>query len=43
MDALISKKAEILAKSIAGQASTIEELKGVMRSPMKSASEQMLG
>lgn len=43
MDANVLDKAEELAKSIAGQATTIEELNGVMRAMMKSALEQMLG
>jgi transposase-like protein len=43
MDARILEQAEELAKSIAGQASTIEDLNGVMKTLMKSAIEQMLG
>lgn len=43
MDALVMERAEELAKSIAGQATTMEELNGVMKALMKSALEQMLG
>jgi putative transposase len=43
MDALILEKAEELAKSIAGEAKSIEDLNGVLKSLMKSALEQMLG
>jgi hypothetical protein len=37
------EQAEVLAKSIATQATTMEVLNGVMRTLMKSALEQMLG
>ncbi len=37
MDAILSKKAEELAKELAGNATTINELNEVMRSFMKSA------
>jgi putative transposase len=43
MDAQVLEQAEELAKSIAGRATTMEELNGVMRTLMKSALEQMLG
>lgn len=43
MDANVMEQAEELAKSIATQATTMEELNGVMRTLMKSALEQMLG
>lgn len=43
MDANVLEQAEVLAKSIAGQATTMEELNGVMKTLMKSALEQMLG
>ena len=43
MDANVLEQAEELAKSIAGQATTMEDLNGVMRTLMKSALEQMLG
>jgi transposase-like protein len=43
MDAIILEKAEELAKSIAGEARSIEELNGVMKTLMKSALERMLG
>lgn len=43
MDANVLDQAEELAKSIAGQATTMEELNGVMKTLMKSALEQMLG
>jgi transposase-like protein len=43
MDANVLDQAEELAKSIAGQATTMEDLNGVMRTLMKSALEQMLG
>lgn len=43
MDANVMDQAEELAKSIATQATTMEELNGVMRTLMKSALEQMLG
>jgi hypothetical protein len=43
MDAHVLEQAEVLAKSIATQATTMEELNGVMRTLMKSALEQMPG
>jgi transposase-like protein len=43
MDAKVLDRAEALAKEIAGQATTIEDLNGVMKALMKSALEQMLG
>src|SRR3990170_7620079 len=42
MDANVMHKAEELAKELAGQATTLEDLNGVMRSLMKSALERML-
>jgi transposase-like protein len=42
MDANLLLKAEDLAKEISTQASTMEELNGIMRSLMKSALERML-
>ena len=42
MDALLTKKANELAKELAGQATTIEDLNGAMRSLMKTAIETML-
>ncbi len=42
MDAMILERAEELASSIAGQATTIEDLNGVMMTLMKSALAQML-
>ena len=42
MDATLMKQAEDLAKAVAGEATTIEELNGVMRALMKSALERML-
>jgi len=42
MDANVTMKAAELARDLAGQATTLEELNGVMRSLMKSALEQML-
>ena len=41
MDAILTKKAEELAKDLAGQATTLNELNAVMRSLMKSALERM--
>ncbi len=38
MDAKLRKQAETLATEIAGQATTVEELNGLMRTMMKSAS-----
>ena len=43
MDANVLDRAEQLAQEIAGQASTVEDLNGVMRALMKSALEKMLG
>jgi putative transposase len=43
MDAKVMEQTEELAKSIAGEATTLEELNGVLRSLMKSALERMLG
>jgi putative transposase len=42
MDATFKLKAEQLAKEIAGQAQTLDDLNGLMRSLMKSALERML-
>ena len=42
MDAMLTKKAEELAMEMATQATTLEELNGVMRSLMKTALEKML-
>jgi putative transposase len=42
MDAIVMKKAKELAEELAGQATTLEDLNGVMRSLMKSALERML-
>lgn len=42
MDAMLTKKAEELAQELATQATTLEELNGVMRSLMKTALEKML-
>jgi putative transposase len=42
MDATITTKAAELAMELAGQATTVEELNGVMRQLMKSALERML-
>ena len=42
MDANVVKKASELAEELAGQATTLEELNGVMRTLMKSALERML-
>jgi transposase-like protein len=42
MDALWTKKANELAKELASQATTIEDLNGAMRSLMKTAIETML-
>ena len=42
MDAILSKKAEELAKELAGIATTLNELSEVMRSLMKTALERML-
>ena len=43
MDASVTRKADELARELAGKATTVEELNGVMRSLMKSALETMLG
>jgi|GEM_PF-6725420 len=43
MDAKMIERIEELAKSIAGSATTMEELNSVVKSLMKSAIEQMLG
>jgi putative transposase len=42
MNAIVMKKANELAEELAGQATTLEDLNGVMRSLMKSALERML-
>ena len=42
MDAKVMKKANELAEVLAGQATTLDDLNGVMRSLMKSALERML-
>ena len=42
MDATLSKRAEELAKELAGSATTLNELSEVMRSLMKTALERML-
>jgi putative transposase len=42
MDAVLTKKADALAKEFAGQATTLEELNDAMRSLMKTALESML-
>jgi putative transposase len=42
MDANVMEKAGELAKKFAGQATTLDELNGVMRSMMKSVVEGML-
>lgn len=42
MDAKVLQKTEELAQELAGQATTLEELNGVMRSLMKTALERML-
>jgi len=42
MDANVMKKTQELAEQLAGQATTLEDLNGVMRSLMKSALERML-
>ena len=43
MEAELRKKTEALANEIATQATTLDELNGLMRTLMKSALEQMLG
>jgi hypothetical protein len=42
MDAALKRQTDALAKEIATQVTTIEEVNGVMRSLMKSALERML-
>ena len=42
MDAILTAKAEQLAGEVAGQARTLEDLNGLMRSMMKTALERML-
>ena len=42
MDASFQSRAEQLAKEFAGQATTVEELNGLMRLMMKSGLERML-
>jgi transposase-like protein len=42
MDAIVMKKAHELAEELAGQATTLEDLNGVMRSLMKATLERML-
>lgn len=42
MDAMLTKKADALAKEFAGQATTLEELNDAMRGLMKTALESML-
>ncbi len=42
MDAFLTTKAEQLAREVASQATTIEDLNGLMRAMMKSALERML-
>jgi len=42
MDAVLTKKADALAKEFAGQATTLEELNNAMRALMKTALETML-
>jgi putative transposase len=42
MDALLTTKAEQLAREVASQATTIDDLNGLMRAMMKSALERML-
>ncbi len=42
MDAMLTKKADALAKEFAGQATTLEELNDAMRTLMKTALESML-
>ena len=43
MDVNVSEQAKELAKSSAGQATTMEDLKDVVRTRMKSALKKMLG
>ena len=42
MDALLTKKADELARELAGSAATLDDLNGMMRSLMKTAIETML-
>jgi putative transposase len=42
MDAMLTKKASELARELAGQATTLDDLNGMMRSLMKTAIETML-
>jgi len=42
MDASLQSRAEQLASAMAGEATTIEDLNGLMRQMMKSAMERML-
>ena len=42
MDGALQNRAEVLAREIAGQARTIEDVNGLMRVMMKSALERML-
>lgn len=42
MDAILKNQAENLAREMAGQATTLEDLNGLMRSMMKTALERML-
>jgi putative transposase len=42
MDAILKNRAEQLAQEMAGQATTLDDLNGLMRSMMKSALERML-
>ena len=42
MDAFLTDKAERLAREMASQATTLDDLNGLMRAMMKSALERML-
>ena len=42
MDSALQSRVEVLAREIAGQARTIEDVNGLMRLMMKSALERML-
>jgi transposase-like protein len=42
MDAILRNQAEKLARDMAGQATTLDDLNGLMRSMMKTAIERML-
>ena len=42
MDAMLTKKADELARELASQAGTLDDLNGMMRSLMKTAIETML-